>query len=81
MAFKFERDIRAGNTIRIYHNKKNPNNKLMHIRAIIDDDQVVYRVWNSHKRGWMYAVMSIYLLGLFDNSNVLYNQKDKVVER
>ena len=45
-----------GMKIRVFFNKNNPNNQLRHIRAIIDDEYVVYRVWSRGKQSWCYHV-------------------------
>jgi hypothetical protein len=45
------------------YDKSNSNYAVCHVRAIIDNDQIVYRVWRPG-RGWLYAVESAYFLGL-----------------
>ena len=53
--------LQPGKTLRLFYNAKNVNNRLMHVRAVVDDSQIVYRVW-SHKRGWVYQIESRYSL-------------------
>ena len=67
MAFIFERDLKPGNTIRLHFGKKNPNNSLLHIRAIVDDTQIVYRAWSYRRRHWVYAVANISLFALYNS--------------
>jgi hypothetical protein len=43
----------------------------IHILAIVDDDQIVYRVWSKSKRCWMYKVEWAYLFWLYDQDNKL----------
>jgi len=49
-------EIQPGNTVVFYYNPNNPNNRTVHIRAIVDGDQVVVRKWNRRTRRWMYSV-------------------------
>lgn len=46
-------DLKPGDKIKLFYNEGNLNNRVMHIRAIIDD-QVVYRI--STKDGWVYRI-------------------------
>ncbi len=56
MLDEIEELIKPGNKVRVFYNNGNINNEIRHIRAIVDNDQVVYRVWNKHKRRWVYYV-------------------------
>ncbi len=47
--------LRPGQTLRIYYGPANINNKRLHVRAIVDGEIVVYRVW-SRRHGWIYQV-------------------------
>lgn len=51
--------LQPGNTVRIVHGLKNPNNRLVHIRAVVDEDYIVYSWWNIG-RGWQYKLESIW---------------------
>lgn len=42
--------------VRVFYNEGNINNQLRHIRAIVDDEFVVFRVWSKHKQYWVYKV-------------------------
>jgi len=48
--------LTIGSKIRLYYGKDNPNNKLYHIRAFIDDEWIVYRLWLKHKKRWHYGI-------------------------
>ncbi len=47
-----------GNIVRIWYDEGNPNNELRHIRAIVDEVWIVYRVWGKRKRRWFYDIDS-----------------------
>lgn len=40
----------VGTKLKLFYNKNNHNNKIMEIRAIVDEEYIVYRVWLKHKR-------------------------------
>lgn len=48
--------VRVGDTIRFFYGKDNRNNRTIHIRAIVDDDQIVFRWWSRKKQTWIYQV-------------------------
>lgn len=37
-------------------NMTDMNNKIRHIRGIIDEEFIVYRVWSRYKRSWEYRI-------------------------
>ncbi len=49
-------DIKPGEKYRLFYDKGNPNNELVHIRAIVDEEYVVVRYWLRRKRRWCYRV-------------------------
>jgi hypothetical protein len=53
--YKLPEYVKVGATLRWYWNENNSNNKTVHIRAIVDGDQIVYRWW-SRRKGWQYKV-------------------------
>ena len=70
--FDKAREIMApGNDVREHWGSKNIHNKLMHVRAIIDDDWVVYRWWSYHRRSWQYEIDWIYKFYLMLQSDAL----------
>lgn len=58
MSEKLAKILQLGNKVKVFINEGNPNNRLIHIRAIVDGDQVVYKYWRKHKQYWQYAVES-----------------------
>jgi len=63
--------LQPGNKIRLFYDKGNPNNNLMHIRAIVDDDQIVYRWWSRRKQNWRYVIVWRYMFELWHKDNNL----------
>ncbi len=57
--------FKVGSKYRIYFGPGNLNNKTIHVLAIVDNDQIVYKHWLKHKSRWHYTVESEYLLYLF----------------
>lgn len=56
-------DIRVGDKIRFDYGEGNRNNRLYHVRAIVDD-QYVLRHWSRSKRRWIYTIESLYFFQL-----------------
>lgn len=52
--------VKPDKKVRIFFNEGNPNNEIRHIRAIVDDWIIVYKVWGKRKRRWFYHVEWIY---------------------
>lgn len=48
--------IGPGDEIRVYFNEGNINNKLLHVRAIVDGEWVVTKTWQKRRKRWHYAV-------------------------
>ena len=57
--------LQPGKKVRLFFYEGNLNNELRHIRAIVDDEYIVYKVWWSHKQYWHYKVEWIYSFVLF----------------
>ena len=67
----------SGNKIRIYYNEGNPNNRLIHIRAIVDEAYIVFCVWSRRRGYYMYQVESMcYFELLYEGRSLLYAGKD-----
>lgn len=47
--------VKPGVKFRVFYQPDNPNNRTMHVRAIVDG-QVVLRQWWPSKRRWNYTV-------------------------
>lgn len=45
-----------GDSVRFFYSEGNPNNRLIHIRSIVDGEWIVFRVWSRRKRMWRYQV-------------------------
>ncbi|NIQ91038.1 MAG: hypothetical protein GWM98_04820 [Nitrospinaceae bacterium] len=56
--------LTPGKKIRIFINEGNPNNCTQHIRAIVDEDQIVYKVYSRNRQFSRYFVEHI---GHFEN--------------
>jgi hypothetical protein len=52
--------LAPGVALRLDYGPDNVNNKIRHIRAIVDDDEVVYRVWSYRRQRWAYQVEDRY---------------------
>lgn len=63
-----------GLSYQIYYSDGNINNKKIHVRAIVDEDRVVYRSW-SKRKGWVYSVESLYYFELLKNDGHLRTKK------
>jgi len=64
-------NLKVGKKYKIYWGKSNINNAVIHVRALVDHEYVVYKKWLKHKQRWVYAVEHI---GWFEYI------KDKVTE-
>jgi hypothetical protein len=71
--------LQPGNKVRRSYGKKNPNNCLMHIRAIVDGEWIVYRVWWKSKQYWRYRIEWRYRFELdYEKGALEYAGKSKV---
>lgn len=50
--------LQVGNTIRLFYSEGNTGNALLHVRAIVDGDQVVTREWHKYRQRWFYKIDS-----------------------
>ena len=48
-----------------------PQHGRVHVLAIVDEDQIVYRTWQKHKRRWSYRVEWAYGFWLHDREGAL----------
>lgn len=63
--------LQPGKKVRLFYNKGNPNNQLRHIRAIVDDEYIAYKVWSPGKQAWRYYIDWIYSFQLsFEGGNL-----------
>ncbi len=72
--------LRPGKAVRLFYNEGNPNNEIRHIRAVVDDEFIVYRVWTP-RRKWMYYITGYYgfLLAYRDGDLRAYRSRRKKV--
>jgi len=64
-------DIQPGRSFREDWGEGNPNNRVIHIRAIVDDDYYVYRCWSKSKQRWIYNVDSVIWFRMLCKDGVL----------
>lgn len=56
--------IKTGEKWKIDFSKGNLNNKTIHIRAIVDEEYIVYKHWLKRKKRWDYAIERYYFFKL-----------------
>ena len=57
---KLEKLLIPDQKLRIDYGAGNFNNRLIHIRVVVDEHQVVYKTWLKHKKRWSYRVDDTY---------------------
>ena len=63
--------LQPGKKVKLFYSKGNPNNELRHIRAIVDGEYIVYKVWWVPNQRWYYRVEWIYSFHLdFEDGNL-----------
>ena len=58
------RKVKEGYTYRIFYGKGNRNNRRIHVRAIIDQHQVVYAQWSRRWQTYRYYCKTLYEFGM-----------------
>jgi hypothetical protein len=48
--------VKLGARLYIFYSDGNINNRIVHIRAIVDDEWIVWRIWSRKRRRWLYHV-------------------------
>jgi len=61
--------VNPGEKYKIFYNKNNINNKVIHIRAIVDDYQIICRHWSRYKQRWIYTIENEYYFYLLNESD------------
>ena len=46
--------LQPGISFREFYGENNPNTRRVHIRAIVDEEYIVFRVWSWRKGRWYY---------------------------
>ena len=54
-----KKTVVPGNKIKLNYGKGNINNKTMHIRAIVDETEIVFCVWSRRYKRFSYRIDSI----------------------
>ncbi len=57
-------DIKLGAKLRLFYGAGHPSNRLIHIVAIVDGDQVVSKSWSRRRQSWVYQVEPLYAFEL-----------------
>jgi hypothetical protein len=50
----------VGKSYSLFYNENNVNNRRIHVRAVVDDEQYVIRTWFRSKVNWHYEVKNIH---------------------
>lgn len=51
-------DLKPNTKVRLFYNENNINNKIIHIREIVDGEYIVFKIYNKRK-GWIYKIEHI----------------------
>jgi len=70
--------IKKGKKYRIFFNANNINNKMINVRAVVDDEIVVYRMWRG---GWVYCTYRLSYLELLIKEKKLTEVIPKKVKK
>jgi hypothetical protein len=52
--------LQPGQKVRFDYGEPSPNNRVCHIRAIIDEEYIAFRVWSKTRRRWLYYIDDVY---------------------
>lgn len=75
-----EEMLLPGNKLKIDYGPDNPNTLVIHIRALIDCQYIVYRYWSRAKQNWRYRVEWVYMFELwFEDGRLKYHGISKDV--
>ncbi len=69
------KDLKPNTSFKIYYGKNNINNKIIHIRSIVDKNHIVFRTY-SKRKGWQYTIRWYhYFELLIENNNIFKRDK------
>ena len=69
--------LQVGNKLRLDYGADNPNNRVIHVRGLVDD-YCVYRYWIKRKAYWGYKLEAIFYLDLaYDGGHLTYIGKSR----
>ena len=56
--------MKPGHIMKMVFSENDIDNKTIYIRAVVDDNWIVYKYWAERKKCWVYIIEYIYLLEL-----------------
>ena len=56
--------MKPGHIMKMVFSENDIVNKTIYIRAVVDDNWIVYKYWAERKKCWVYIIEYIYLLEL-----------------
>ena len=63
--------FKPGNKVIIFFNEGNINNEIIEIKEIVDNDYIVYRVYNIGEEKYYYEIQFIYYFKLLEKDGCL----------
>ena len=63
--------FKPGNKVKIFFNEGNINNEIIEIKEIVDNDYIVYRVYNIGEGKYCYKIQFIYYFKLLEKDGCL----------
>lgn len=63
--------LQPGTSWKVDYGRGNKAARVVHIRAIVDGDRVVFRWWSYHKQTWRYAVEWLHWFWMLDSDGRL----------
>lgn len=66
-----KRLLKSGNKVEMFFNEGNRNNKIIEVREVVDEDYIVYRVYDDEKEEYDYHIQYVYFFYLCDRENNL----------
>lgn len=49
----------VGDSFRLFYNAGNMHNRVIHVRAIVDDEYIVLRYWSKRRGYWIYQLEDV----------------------
>jgi hypothetical protein len=72
-------DFKIGQQYNFFWNDGNPNNKILHLRGIVDSDVYVFCYWRKSKKYWNYKIESAGFLSMLIKDKIItYNGKSNI---
>lgn len=64
-------DLKIGYQYNFFWNDGNPNNRIMHLRGIVDSDVYIFCQWRKSKKYWSYKVESAGFLEMLIKEGII----------